>query len=249
MNISSKILKKQIEMGFWPDFTMAMYPSQFAYKKMNIVLAEIWKNTSKVNVYYHIPLCNKVYIKSICFGGGTPNHIPVKAYYEIFDTLSKMDKILEAFYTSNVVLEQKEITDYLFSKLPEYMIPVIFKRVKSFIQTPNGKIDRRRVLDCIELKDDSSTSEESENFVEDCLNDIQKKALEVITSNLDAKAAREVTFETGLVDIGIDSITFIKMVVALEEEFDFEFDDEKLFITAFSTIRTMIEYIEAKSAI
>ena len=60
---------------------------------------------------------------------------------------SETDKILQAFYTSDIAINQKDITDYLSSKLPDYMIPVIFKRVESFIQTVNGKIDRKRVLD------------------------------------------------------------------------------------------------------
>ena len=44
----------------------------------------------------------------------------------------------------------------------------------------------------------------------------------------------------------IDSITFIKIVVALEEMFNFEFDDEMLLLTAFPTIKSMIEYVELK---
>ena len=155
---------------------------------------------------------------------------------------SETDKILEAFYTSEVALEQKAISDYLSSKLPEYMIPVIFKRVESFIQTANGKIDRKRVLECVEIKtEDSST----ENYNPTGLSDIQKRAFEVITANLDSKIG-DVTLETAFAGAGVDSITFIKIVIALEGEFDFEFDDEMLLITKFSTIKLMVEYVESK---
>lgn len=44
----------------------------------------------------------------------------------------------------------------------------------------------------------------------------------------------------------LDSITFIKMVVALESEFNFEFDDEMLLITKFPTTDSMIKYVESK---
>lgn len=47
-------------------------------------------------------------------------------------------------------------------------------------------------------------------------------------------------------DISLDSITFIKMVVALEETFNFEFDDEMLLIIKFPTIKSVIEYVESK---
>ena len=44
----------------------------------------------------------------------------------------------------------------------------------------------------------------------------------------------------------IDSITFIKMVVSLEDEFDFEFDADKLLIEEFPTVRSLVEYVNQK---
>ena len=152
------------------------------------------------------------------------------------------DKALEAFYTSNNHIETKDIISFLSLRLPDYMIPVIFKRVESFIQTANGKIDRKRVLECIEINEQNSLSKDG-NTIE--LNDTQRKIFQVIASNLNSEIG-DVTLETGFSDAGVDSITFIKIVVALESEFGFEFDDEMLLITAFPTIKSMIEYIKTK---
>lgn len=157
---------------------------------------------------------------------------------------SESDKILQAFYTSDIAINQKDITDYLSSKLPDYMIPVIFKRVESFIQTVNGKIDRKRVLECVELKADNFADTSDETNTAD-LSNIQKRAFEVVSSNLDSKIS-DVTMETEFAGAGIDSITFVKIVVALEVEFDFEFDDEMLLITKFPTIKAMVDYVESK---
>ena len=55
-----------------------------------------------------------------------------------------------------------------------------------------------------------------------------------------------ITVDTLFSDLPFDSIKFIKMVVSIESEFDFEFDDEMLLITKFPTIRSMVEYVEAK---
>ena len=44
----------------------------------------------------------------------------------------------------------------------------------------------------------------------------------------------------------IDSITFVKMVVALETEFDFEFDDEMLSGSKFETMEELIDYVKQK---
>jgi amino acid adenylation domain-containing protein len=155
---------------------------------------------------------------------------------------SETEKVLEAFYTSDIDIDEKHILNYLSTKLPEYMIPVIFKRVESFIQTVNGKIDRKKVLECVEIKLEDFSSEDA-NIDE--LNNIKKKAFQVILSNLDSKI-EDATLETSFAGAGIDSITSIKIVVALEGEFDFEFDDEMLLITAFPTIKSMVEYVNQK---
>lgn len=156
--------------------------------------------------------------------------------------ISETDKVLEAYYTSEYSIDPKEIIDYLSTKLPEYMIPVRFKRINGFIQTTNGKVDRKKLLECTEIKNDDS---KPDVFDKGELTDIQKKVFEVIMYNLDPKIG-DVTLNTGFASAGVDSITFVKIVVALEGEFDFEFDDEMLLITAFPTLKSMIDYVELK---
>lgn len=77
------------------------------------------------------------------------------------------------------------------------------------------------------------------------MNNTQEKIFQIIVSNLNSEIG-DVTLETDFSYTGVDSITFIKIVVDLESEFDFEFDDEMLLITAFPTIKSMIEYVETK---
>lgn len=47
----------------------------------------------------------------------------------------------------------------------------------------------------------------------------------------------------------LDSITFIKLIVKLEEKFNFEFDDEKLLLNAFANRNELYGYIYEKSPI
>lgn len=42
-----------------------------------------------------------------------------------------------------------------------------------------------------------------------------------------------------------DSITFIKLVVALEEEFDFEFEDEMLSVARIEKVEDLVNYVES----
>lgn len=156
----------------------------------------------------------------------------------------EIDKILGAYYISEVNIDSKNIVKFLSAKLPSYMIPSVFKRIEKFIVHANGKIDRKKVLECTEVKSDDAVSDVS---VSDELTDVQKKAFEVIIANLSEKVSNNLTINMDFNNIGLDSITFIKTIVALEGEFDFEFDDEMLLITKFPTIRSMVEYVESKT--
>ena len=156
---------------------------------------------------------------------------------------NEIDKILGAYYISEINIDAKVIINYLSPKLPFYMIPSVFKRVEKFIENANGKIDRKRVFECAEIKFDDDILDIS---VSDELNDVQKKAFEVIIANLSEKVSDNVTLDMDFNSIGLDSITFIKTIVALEGEFDFEFDDEMLLITKFPTVKSMVEYVESK---
>lgn len=71
--------------------------------------------------------------------------------------------------------------------------------------------------------------------------EISKRALQIIQDNLAEKI--DVKLEDKLQGLDINSITFIQIIVALESEFDFEFEDEKLLFTEYPTIKDMVDYI------
>ena len=75
---------------------------------------------------------------------------------------------------------------------------------------------------------------------------METKILDVINKVLDEKDIHFILHEMNAEFLNIDSITFIKIIVALEEAFDFEFDDEMLLISKFPTIESMIEYVKTK---
>ena len=45
--------------------------------------------------------------------------------------------------------------------------------------------------------------------------------------------------------MGMDSITFIQIVVALEEEFECEIPDEKLLITEMDTVQKIVDVLQS----
>ena len=73
--------------------------------------------------------------------------------------------------------------------------------------------------------------------------DILDKVLKVLNANLENT---EITFEQtedDLSTLGMDSITFIRIIVALEEAFDIEIPDEKLLLSEMNTISKMMAVI------
>ena len=155
---------------------------------------------------------------------------------------NETDKFLQAFYTSDNNINSRVIVTHLTSKLPSYMIPAVFMCVEKFILNSNGKIDRNRELECKEIKLDDDVEKASDSSA---INDIQKRAFNIVVSNLNEKTPNDISLDMDINSIGLDSISFIKIVVDFEGEFDFEFEDEMLLITKFPTVKSMIEYVES----
>lgn len=75
---------------------------------------------------------------------------------------------------------------------------------------------------------------------------MEEKVINIICQAITLESDIVITVDTLLSDLPFNSIKFIKMVVALENEFDFEFDDEKLLFTQFQTVKSLIEYVNFK---
>lgn len=75
--------------------------------------------------------------------------------------------------------------------------------------------------------------------------DILDRVLQILNSNLENIEITHQHMEDDLCDIGLDSIVFINVIVALEEAFDIEIPDEYLLLTEMNTISKMIAVISA----
>lgn len=74
-------------------------------------------------------------------------------------------------------------------------------------------------------------------FVEEQVKKIIAQSLEVNETVLDEKE---------LLYIGLNSLTFITIIVGLEEYFEIEFDDNDLNYELFSTVEDIIKYVRDK---
>ena len=155
--------------------------------------------------------------------------------------LNETDKVLEAVYVGTKSIDKIALQEFIGNRLPEYMVPSKFTQIESFSFTPNGKIDRNNI-------DVFATTRNvigiQKNKCE--LSELENKIFTTIKINLDEAVFPNISIDTDLAGVGIDSITFINVVVSLEDVFEFEFDDEMLLFTAFPTLYSMIEYVKSK---
>jgi len=76
---------------------------------------------------------------------------------------------------------------------------------------------------------------------------IENNILQIIIENINMpKSMEDVGLDTRLSDIGVDSITFIKLIVAIETEFGIEFADEDLVYSKFSDFQCLVSYVQNK---
>jgi acyl carrier protein len=68
-----------------------------------------------------------------------------------------------------------------------------------------------------------------------------------MVENLDPEISVDgIKSDDDLLSVGINSVSFIKVVVGIEEEFQFEFDESALNVKNLGSIQALINYINSK---
>lgn len=76
-----------------------------------------------------------------------------------------------------------------------------------------------------------------------------KKVIEILNANIENVEVTENKLDENLSELGMDSITFIKIIVALEEEFECEVPDSKLLIGELNTANKIFQVLKDIEAI
>ena len=77
----------------------------------------------------------------------------------------------------------------------------------------------------------------------DTTTNVWDRLLHHIKLFLDLSDEKKIKEEDQLIDLGINSIDYIKIVLVLESEFGFEFHDEALDMNNISNVRLLYQYI------
>lgn len=126
-----------------------------------------------------------------------------------------------AYYTGTTTVNEQDIKEYLFSKLPNYMIPTYFEKIEELPFTPNGKIDRKKIkemADKVEFSDESSQVK----------GEIQEKLCRCFEKALDIK---NINKNENFFALGGDSLKVIKLTMEIYNEFKVELTYKDVFLS------------------
>lgn len=149
---------------------------------------------------------------------------------------SPQSNSLNVFYIASRVIEKKKIVELLKKKLPQYMIPDNFQRVKKFIYNASGKLDKKALLEKYKriIEDnypDTGIAQEDEITV-----------IKIIKNLLDEPAG--INLETSISELDLNSLQYMQLIVELEETFDIEFGVECLAQGYFGTVGDVERYVK-----
>jgi iturin family lipopeptide synthetase A len=201
---------------------------------------------------------------NIDFFGRKDNQVKVNGYRielgEIENELVKHQLIEEAitiifkgrndsaylcsYIVVNGEISESEIRSFLSRSLPDYMIPLVIIKLDMIPLLDNGKIDRKALpnplsfheIDNFFVTDDKKKGDIIEQKIRDLLYDaLEINKQEVIIND-----------EENLSKYGFNSISYIKLIVNIELEFEIEFDDEDLEFSKFINLKSIINYVRSK---
>lgn len=157
-------------------------------------------------------------------------------------TKTEEEEYLIVGYLGENEIKHEDIARYMMRYLPSYMIPRYSVKMDKFYYTNNGKLDRKNTcsyyLSSYCIKNSIAAAVNEGNSIED-------KVLRTIAQLLDCNPK----LSDSLTELGMDSITFVRLIVELEDIFDFEFEDNMLLRSRFSDIHELVEYVRINQII
>ena len=165
----------------------------------------------------------------------------VQGILNVMVCASKQDENLVACYVSEESIDSEKITKVISSKLPPYMIPSRYVKVPELMYTVSGKADRNKMLSYV--KDNIYEIKETDLMIDDGLNELEKSILTIATSVFE-EFLGQITLDTTLESLGINSLLYIKFIAEIEDAYDIEFENDALLETAFNTFGEIIVCVQ-----
>lgn len=136
------------------------------------------------------------------------------------------------YYVAANDVDSSKFIEGLEKKLPDYMIPRKYIRVDDFIYTISGKLDRNKMMEIEETKERADTENEENTPFSKIAAILQSKGIESFTEDSIVK------------EVIPDSVMFMEILIAIEDEFDFQFDMSKLSMNDYERLSDILRVVE-----
>lgn len=154
-----------------------------------------------------------------------------------------------AYIVAKDELSPSELKSYLSARLPDYMIPVFYMMISEIPLTASGKIDKQALpTPVLPPRDIPAVGTDVRPETAGSVN-VKSEIIAILQKNVSLIVPLESIHEDNLLaDIGLNSISFIKVVVEIENKYQIEFLDEDLDSNRFFTVGSIINYVIEKAA-
>lgn len=143
------------------------------------------------------------------------------------------EKYLCAFYVADKELELYELKQYLYKRIPAYMIPSYFVRLDALPLAPTGKIDEK-TLRSMPISDYGNCIAE---YIPPT-NDLEKELVEIWGNIFNSD---NIGIDTNFFDMGGNSLNIVKLYNEITKRYSVELTITLMY--KYPTVRTLAEYI------
>ncbi|WP_260115444.1 non-ribosomal peptide synthetase [Paenibacillus hexagrammi] len=140
-----------------------------------------------------------------------------------------------AYYTGDRPIRPGELRSILSHTLPSYMLPSYMIQLPLMPLNANGKVDRRALPE----PDLSASLTEYKPPV----TELERKIVDIWSQIL---GIERIGMLDHLEDLGVNSLSYMRAIVALEEEFGFEFEDGDMSAGRFVTVADVTASVEKR---
>jgi len=148
--------------------------------------------------------------------------------------------ILLSYENSITVIEK--INQNLKQQLPEYMLPRKILTISEMPVNQHGKVDREQLVRKLSCED--KTGRKKINVELDVDYESIVSILESKTNLL--KDVESITLEDSLEELGVDSLSFLRIIIALEQKFHIHFDLDNLDVMQFYYLKDLYHFVKEK---
>lgn len=142
-------------------------------------------------------------------------------------------------YTKYINLDVNSILEKLKKQLPDYMLPKKIILVQEIPLNMHGKVDKEQLLTLIDKyagEDGRNTKDADEDY---------NMILSILESKVNLlKKTEQIKFDDSLEELGVDSLSFLRIIIAIEQTFQIQFDLDSLDIANFTHLIDLYNYVK-----